>query len=509
MNKLLELYQNRYGNAVRKQGDGYNGPCPLCGGEPGKSDRFMVWDYKRDNLSKICTEYALWGVYNCRRCGATGDTLNYLINIDGLTFKEALAELGITLHFSKHRKARNAPKFHDKTAYEPKEREMPKGNWQEFAAKLQEKAILDIQCSKEVKKYLNGRGISDQMIQEYRLGYLLGENSKQGIFRMRSALGLEPKEKDGRTSNRIFIPRGITIPTYWENELVSLRIRRPKADILPTPSGYTPPKYMELEGSARMPFILLPEPCDDLSVYVVVEAELDAILIHAAMKKKVGAIALRSNQNKPCPVTHELIRDCPRILFAMDYEESNAGIAAMDFWEETYPQLKRWPVPEGKDPGEAFGLGIDIACWIQAGLPKIFGQKSEKHGTEPETEARTPHSGIVSQKQDINKQNSEIGHLDTSPIGSGKIGGRGKILLYLKKFWGLPTYQYRFDGLNLKGKNICFCVDKNEDETQAIQAYSMERFRENAEVMAWWKTHKNIWIGFEDIERELEKEGLL
>lgn len=503
MNKLLELYQNRYGNAVRRQGDGYNGPCPLCGGEPGKSDRFMVWDYKRDNLSKICTENALWGVYNCRQCGVTGDTLSYLINIDGLTFREALDELGIKPSFSKYKKIRKAPKFQQKTGFMPKDREMPKDTWQNFAVKLQEKAVQDIQLSKEAKKYLNGRGISDQMIQEYRLGYLLGENSKQGIFRMRSALGLEPKEKDGRISNRIFIPRGITIPTYWENELVSLRIRRPKADILPTPSGYTPPKYMELEGSARMPFILLPEPCDDLSVYVVVEAELDAILIHAAMKKKVGVVAVRSNQNKPCPITHELIKDCPRILFAMDYEESNAGIAAMDFWEETYPQLKRWPVPEGKDPGEAFGLGIDIACWIQAGLPKTY------HKQEVQERINTPHGGIVAEKQAVNKQIDETGQSDTLSTGFKNIGGKGNILLYLYKFWGLPTYRYRYDGRILEGKNACFCVDKDNDETQAILAYSIERFSENAEVMAWWNNYKNIWITFEDIERELKKEGVL
>lgn len=505
MNKLLELYYNHFGNAVKKQGDGYNGPCPLCGGEAGKSDRFMVWDYKKDNLSKICTENGLWGVYNCRQCGATGDTLSYLINIDGLTFKEALDELGIKPHFSKYKKARNAPKFQDKEDFTPREREMPQKKWQDFAMKLQEKAMQDIAFSKEAKKYLNARGISDEMIVEYRLGYLFGENRKQGIFRMRRSLGLEPKEKDGKTSNRIFIPRGITIPTYWENELISLRIRRPKADILPTPNGYTPPKYMELEGSTRMPFILLPEPCDNLSCFVVVEAELDAILIHAAMQKSVGAVAVRSNQNKPCPVTHELLKDCPRILFAMDFEESNAGIAAMDFWKKTYPQLKRWPVPEGKDPGEAFGLGIDIACWIRAGLPKIFKEKPEK--TKPEL--HSPANERIAEKSPESNNFCKNGQLDTSQTGFNNLGERGKTLLYLYKFWGLSVYKYKFDGVKLLGKSTAFRVDAENDNTGAVLAYSIERFLENKDVMAWWNKHKNIWIGFEDIEKELKKEGLI
>ncbi len=195
MNKLLELYQSRFGGSVRKQGDGYNGPCPLCGGEPGKSDRFMVWDYKTENLSKVCTENHIAGVYNCRQCGATGDTVSYLINIEGMSFKEALEELGIKPNTTKYKKSRPAPKFQEKAEYMPKEREMPMKVWQEFAMHLQEKAMADIHQAKEAKKYLNARGICDEAIAEYKLGYLCGENRKQGIFRMRKSLGLEAKEK--------------------------------------------------------------------------------------------------------------------------------------------------------------------------------------------------------------------------------------------------------------------------------------------------------------------------
>ena len=46
---LLDLYRSRYGQAVRRQGGAWNGPCPLCGGEPGKSDRFMVWPDRRES----------------------------------------------------------------------------------------------------------------------------------------------------------------------------------------------------------------------------------------------------------------------------------------------------------------------------------------------------------------------------------------------------------------------------------------------------------------------------
>lgn len=59
------------------------------------------------------------------------------------------------------------------------------------------------------------------------------------------------------------------------------------------------------------------------------------------------------------------------------------------------------------------------------------------------------------------------------------------------------------------GKSTAFRVDAENDNTEAKLAYTIERFLENKEVMAWWSKHKNIWIGFEDIEKELKKEGLI
>jgi hypothetical protein len=71
----------------------HNGPCEICsGGE----DRLVVW---RDKGS---FEFAgqTWepiGVYYCRRCASKGDAIDYLRRARGLGFREALAELGITI----------------------------------------------------------------------------------------------------------------------------------------------------------------------------------------------------------------------------------------------------------------------------------------------------------------------------------------------------------------------------------------------------------------------------
>ncbi|MDD5476381.1 MAG: hypothetical protein PHU03_07715, partial [Syntrophales bacterium] len=57
------------------------------------------------------------------------------------------------------------------------------------------------------------------------------------------------------------------------------------------------------------------------------------------------------------------------ILNALDYDDAG-GKEAWHFWPEAYgkKKVKRWPVPEGKDPGEAYQAGVNLRAWIKAGL---------------------------------------------------------------------------------------------------------------------------------------------
>ena len=69
-----------------------------------------------------------------------------------------------------------------------------------------------------------------------------------------------------------------------------------------------------------------------------------------------------------------LLAKSARILVALDADEdkpdgSNPGAEAWPGWRQTYPQARLWPVPVGKDPGEAFALGVDLAEWIAAATP--------------------------------------------------------------------------------------------------------------------------------------------
>lgn len=406
--QLLDYFQQRFGQGVKSQGNGYNGPCPLCGGEPGKSDRFMVWPDRAEHLGEVCTQHGIRGIWACRKCGASGDTIAWLTRIEGLSFRQALDELKIESGkiSRRHRPAPSEPA--KAPGFTPKNSANAAALWREYADKLVCEGVESLPRRKDALAWLAARGLSEAACQAYSLGYLFPDHGKYpGRFRPRAALGLEPKKgADGKERPKIFIPRGILVPTFASDGSVSnLRVRRHKEDL-----KEGAPKYHELEGSSRAPFLLRSSLPKALAVYFVTEAELDAMLIHHASGGVVGALAVRTNRGKPDCEAHALLSQCARICVALDFDE--AGREGCQFWRETYRQSVRWPTPEGKDPGDAFRLGVNIRDWICASLPASVTLPG------PGTEYRD--SKIAE-----NGSPASAGHVDTLPAGQLQAGERG------------------------------------------------------------------------------------
>ena len=373
MSTMLELYRHRFGAGVKARGKGWNGPCPICGGEVGKSDRFMIWPDREKDLGHTCIENHIPGVFFCRHCGRTGDSIRYMMDMEGMSFREACAELGISDMPVRPRRRPAPLEPQVRAAWQPSVKEVPSEKWRNYAAKLLAEAEAEIWNHPEALNWLAKRGITEEVIRTYRLGYLAGEDGKPGRFRARSVLGLPPKQRNGKDQTWLFIPRGIVIPTFEGGELINLRIRRPNQDIKEREDGTRLAKYLELSGSCSKPMLLLPEGGNpNLRAFVVVEGELDAILCHHAAGRRIGAVAIRSNQTKPDTVAHGQLRNAVCILLALDYEDSGAGIVGLEWWLSTYAACLRWPTPEGKDPGNAFEMGVDIREWLDGGLPETI-----------------------------------------------------------------------------------------------------------------------------------------
>jgi len=170
-------------------------------------------------------------------------------------------------------------------------------------------------------------------------------------------------------SDKLWLPRGLVIPTLQGPEVVALRIRRPAADLQPGAA-----KYYVAPGSAVLP-LAIDHFGAPARAWVIVESQLDALMLAAQCGSlrgergglPIGAAAVLSATGRPDPGLHQRLQAADRILVALDYDE--AGRKGADWWEATYARATRWPVPEGKDPGEYYTRGGNVRAWIKEGLP--------------------------------------------------------------------------------------------------------------------------------------------
>ena len=62
-----------------------------------------------------------------------------------------------------------------------------------------------------------------------------------------------------------------------------------------------------------------------------------------------------------------MLKETKIILWCLDNDE--AGRNAALWWRTTYPNLRFWPVPVGKSPGDAFkDHGINLREWVEEGI---------------------------------------------------------------------------------------------------------------------------------------------
>jgi DNA primase len=305
-------------------GGEYAGPCPFCGGR----DRFRVWPNQSG------------GRYWCRGCRKHGDAIQWLRDTRGLSFQEACAELGIDPH--------SRPKT-EKPPRRPGEIKPANPLWQKKAGSLLAQAKWNLWKNQDALTWLYGRGLRDETIRTAGLGW-----NSVDRYEDREAWGLTPQTDEKGKKKNLWLPAGLMIPCYANEQLIRLRIRLPKGEL----------RYYIVPGSDTRPMLFHREHGN----FVVVESELDALLIDQETMDLVGTVGLGSVSTKPDEDTDRPLKEARLILNCLDFDKAGAE-TSWGFWSETYgAKVKRWPVPIGKDPSEAFQEGLNIRTWIEAGL---------------------------------------------------------------------------------------------------------------------------------------------
>jgi len=384
---VLDLLKST-GIAPRLASRGHKGeehwsPCPGCGGD----DRFHVWPDQNGGD----------GSWWCRGCDKGGDNIEFCRQFLGMDFKAACEHVG-----------RDVPEyerqpFYDKKparpsarAWQPDTVDAPEGvdveRWRNKAAELVAKAHAALLESETHLNYLARRGIDRDAVGRFQLGWLAGEGENNCLFRPREAWGLPTIAKENGRKKMLFIPRGLVIPYIVDDQVMRIRIRRPKADLQDGKFQ----KYFNIEGSTMARTLINPQ----AKAYVVVEAELDAMAIDAAAGDLVGALAVGSSHAKPDAAATPALQQALRILVALDFDQAGAG--AWSWWQDQFERAKRWPVPVGKDPGDLPTAGVDLRAWVIAGLPPAltmgpsrFGSNEKRGGADVPASTDSDISGDV------------------------------------------------------------------------------------------------------------------
>ena len=371
----LLVYLENFGLKPKKvsssKGGEYASACPLCGG----TDRFHFWPHQESS------SLGLRGAFWCRGCELAGNLITLLMEVERLSYPEACKRLGVELKKQASRpvslEGKEAVRLKDN--FQGRVFDLPPAIWQERCEKIVRVAHECLLKTPSALAWLANRGIDKNLIIRFSLGWLPGEAGKahpgysSWYTRPRKAWGLPEVDKP-----TFSFPRGLVIPRIYQGKVVSLRIRRQDCDR----KNFAPEtKYCVFPGSSSVPLFYMPtSPTPKGYGVVTVESELDGILLAGVIEKRglpVGVLATLSDRGKPHPEAHNALLKAACILVAQDFDLPDkkgrrAGAAASQWWLEIYPRAKRWPVPEGKDPGEAFEKKVDLAHWLSLGLPPVL-----------------------------------------------------------------------------------------------------------------------------------------
>ena len=344
---IITLYEEQGFAAKHKTGGEFCGPCPWCGGK----DRFTL--FTGQGAESL-------GRYWCRQCGKGGDSIQFLRELHGMSFQEAKAALGLSE--LPGRAGPRAPQLAAKPDFVPGTIVPPGDTWQLQAGKVIFWATAQLRKSPTVQEWLqHERGLTLNTALGVGLGWI-----PQDYYRPRKSFGLPPEYKRNGKPRQVWIPQGLSIPVISRSgDILRVKFRvSPKV-------GQDRPKYIPLPQLEKCTAPLVLESRSGAAAWQVVESELDALLLSQEAGHLVNVVAMGSASYRPDAATWARLQAAPRVLLCLDFDEAG-NKAACRWWERYLPQnkVKLWPVPEGKDPCDAWRAGWKLADWISEGLLK-------------------------------------------------------------------------------------------------------------------------------------------
>jgi len=319
--------------SLKKMGRHHKGLCPF---HSEKTPSFMVNEEM--------------GLYKCFGCGAGGDVIKFLMEIEGIDFREALERLaekvGVKLEMRKFGMDGDKQKLLEVM---------------ELAARYYHWLLTESKSGEEARKYLKDRKINTKLIETFNLGFSLSEwNSLIDYLIKKKGYSEEILEKAGLISKR-------NGGGYYDK--FRGRIMFPLQDssgkvvgftgrILPILAKEGEPKYLNSpeteiyhKGRILYGFYQARQAIRERKRAVLVEGQMDMVSSFGAGITEtvaVGGTALTEEQ------VELLARLTPILYLSLDADE--AGIAAIkrsaELAEKRGLEIKVVQIEGGKDPDE-------------------------------------------------------------------------------------------------------------------------------------------------------------
>jgi len=310
--------------ALKKSGKDYKGVCPF---HQEKTPSFFVVPSKE--------------FYHCFGCGKGGNVVNFIMDIERLEYPEALRYLaqkaGITIPTTSSGGS-NSERIY---------------NALKFAADFYQQNLYSTNNGKKALEYLNNRGIEQQTIKKFRIGY--APDSWDGLLKAASAEKIQSvileksglvKRKEGlydRFRNRIVIP----INNLSEKTIAF------GARLMPGNDG---PKYINSpetevykKGRVLYGFDITKHSVREENEAVVVEGYFDLIALY---QSGIANVVASSGTGFTPEQASLLARFCEKVVLM--YDPDSAGVKAafracgIIYNAGLEPRLIR--LPKGLDP---------------------------------------------------------------------------------------------------------------------------------------------------------------
>lgn len=355
---------------LRKAGREFRGPCPF---HQEKDPSFFV------NPSK--------GVFFCYGCKASGGVFHFVMEMEKLTFNEAVERLADRLGY---RVEYEDASPEEKQRYELKDRlykaDKKAGEYYQFL-------LTHSRDGKKALEYLHGRHVTDEVIEEYKLGYAPNAWDKLSQMFLDKSWFTEDETRKAGLAKKREKKEGI-YDVFRNRVMFPIQDHRGRVVAFSGRSmpGSEDAKYINSpetliykKGDVLYGLTQALKAIQDNKEAIVVEGNFDLIVLRCA-----GITNIVATLGTAITKAHfDLLgRSCEKVYFAFDGDTAgrDAMEKALDLWFKSKMDVFVIVIPEGQDPASLVEeQGLDAFLDYKANavsLPDfVVDRIFEKHNT--------------------------------------------------------------------------------------------------------------------------------